>query len=120
MGKFSFASSFNKAGFGIDTTDFPFVKLSEIYNSEKEGGGEVIHPINGFFVHKSPLGVSPVLIDAENKRLVNLPGFMSDTVREILANSDAVEAIKNGMVGYTIYEYESHNRKCYNISFIDY
>lgn len=119
MGKFSFASSYNKAGFGIDTTKFPFVKLSDIYNSEREGGKDVVHPINGFFVHKSPLGASPVLIDAENKRLVNLPQFLDDTVREILANSDAVEAIKNGKVGYTIYEYESHNRKCYNILFVD-
>ena len=38
---FSFASTFNKTSFGIDTTDFPFVKLSDIYNGEKDGGGDV-------------------------------------------------------------------------------
>lgn len=116
---FSFASIFNKTSFGIDTTDFPFVKLTDIYNSEKDGGGDVVHPINGMYVHKSQLGDSPVIIDAENKRLVNLPQFTGDTVREILANSEAVDAIKANKVGYTIYEYESHAKKCYGITFVD-
>lgn len=116
---FSFASTFNKTSFGIDTTDFPFVKLTDIYNSEKDGGGDVVHPINGMYVHTSQLGDSPVIIDAENKRLVNLPQFTGDTVREILANSDAVDAIKANKVGYTIYEYEAYAKKCYGITFVD-
>lgn len=116
---FSFASAFNKANFGVDTTDFPFVKLIDIYNDKKDGGDYAVHPINGVYVHKSQLGDSPVIIDAENKRLVNLPQFMGDVVREILANSDAVNAIKANKVGYTIYEYESHAKKCYGITFVD-
>lgn len=116
---FSFASTFNKTSFGIDTTDFPYVKLIDIYNSKKNGGGDVVHPINGMYVHKSRLGDSPVIIDAENKLLVNLPQFTGDTVREILANSDAVDAIKANKVGYTIYEYESRDKKCYGITFVD-
>lgn len=116
---FSFASTFNKTSFDIDTTDFPFVKLADIYNSDKDGGGDVVHPINGTYVHKSKLGDSPVIIDAKNKRLVNLPQFTCDTMREILANSDAVDAIKADKVGYTIYEYESHGKKCYGITFVD-
>lgn len=116
---FSFSSTFNKTSFGIDTTDFPYVKLRDIYNSDKEGGGNAVHSINGMYVHKSHLGDSPVIIDAEHKRLVNLPQFTGDTVREILANNDAVDAIKANKVGYTIYEYESHAKKCYGITFVD-
>lgn len=116
---FSFASIFNKTSFGIDTTDFPFVKLTDIFNDKKDGGGDVVHPINGLYVHKSQLGDSPVIIDAKNKRLVNLPQFTGDTIREILANPDAVDAIKANKVGYTIYEYESHAKKCYGITFVD-
>lgn len=116
---FSFASKFNKTNFGIDTTDFPFVKLIDVYNSDKDGGGDVVHPINGLYVRKSQLGDSPVIIDAENKRLVNLPQFTGDIVREILADSEAVEAIKANKVGYTIYEYESHAKKCCGITFVD-
>lgn len=116
---FSFPSTFNKTSFGIDTTDFTFVKLTDIYNDEKEGGCDVVHPINGMYVHRSQFGDSPIIIDAENKRLVNLPQFIGDTVREILANSDAVDVIKANKVGYTIYEYESHAKKCYGITFVD-
>lgn len=115
----SFASTFNKTTFGIDTTDFQYTKLADIFNSEYEGGKDVVHKINGLYVHKSKLGDSPVIIDEENKRLVNLPSHTAETVREILADDEAVETIKAGKVGYTIYEYESHGKKCYSISFVD-
>ena len=116
---FSFASAFNKTSFGIDTTSFFFVKLKDIFNDKKEGGGDVVHPINGIYVHISQLGDSPVIIDAENNRLVNLPQYTGDMVREILVNPEAVESIKANKVGYTIYEYESHTKKCYGITFVD-
>lgn len=116
---FSFANKYNKTNFGIDTTDFKYVKLGDIFNDEKNGGGDVIHPVNGLYCHKSQLGDSPVIIDSQAKKLVNLGGFMGETVREILSDSEAVQAIKDGKVGYTIYEYESHGKKCYNVNFVD-
>lgn len=115
----SFASKFNKTTFGIDTTDFQYTKLADIFNSATEGGKDAVHNINGLYVHKSPLGDSPVVIDESNKRLVNLPSHTAETVREILADDEAVQAIKDGKVGYTIYDYESHGKKCYSISFVD-
>lgn len=112
----TFANKFNKTSFGIDTTDFQFVKLADLF---KSGGKEEIHPINGVYVHKSPLGDSPVIISTAAKQLVNLPQHLAETVREILADSEAVDAIKNDKVGFTIYDYESHGKTCYSISFID-
>ncbi len=115
----TFASKYNKTGFGIDTTDFEYVKLSALYNDAKEGGEDVIHNINGIYVNKSPLGLSPVIIDAPNSRLVNLPSHLAETCQNILADSEAVEAIKANKVGYTIYEYEARGKKCYSIRFVD-
>lgn len=117
----TFASKFNKVSFGIDTSNFEYIKLADIFSSKKDGGNDVVHPINGIFVHasKNGFGDSPVIIDADAKKLVNLPSHMAETAREILSDSEAVEAIKNGKVGYTIYEYESHGKKCYSISFVD-
>lgn len=115
----SFASKHNKSNFDIDVKDFKFVKLADIYKSKSEGGKDVIHNCNGLWVHKSELGDSPVCIDADNKRLVNFPSHLSDEIRAILADSDDVDAIRNGKVGYTIYEYESHGKKCYSISWVD-
>lgn len=115
----SFANKFNKASFGIDTREFKYVKLSDLYNAPKNGGKETVHNINGCYVHKSPLGDSPVIIDVTNRTLVNLPSHLGETVREILSDPEAVNMIKAGKVGYTIYEYESHNKKCYSILFVD-
>ena len=115
----SFASKFNKTTFGIDTTDFKYTKLADIFNSESEGGKDFIYNINGLYVHHSQIGDSPVIIDEKNKRLVNLPSHTAETVREILSDDEAVQTIKDGKVGYTIYEYESHGKKCYSISFVD-
>lgn len=115
----TFASRHNKTSFGIETKDFPFVKLSTLYNDKKNGGGDVVRPVNGLWVHKSQLGDSPVIIDAENKMLVNLPSHLSEEVRGILACEDDVQAIKDGKVGYTIYEYDSHGKKCYSIHWVD-
>ena len=115
----TFASKYNKTGFGIDTSDFEYVKLSALYNDTKEGGEDVIHNINGIYVNKSPLGLSPVIIDAAKSRLVNLPQHLAETCQNILADSEAVEAIKANKIGYTIYEYETRGKQCYSIRFVD-
>lgn len=113
---FSFSNKFNKASFGIDTKDYEYIKLAEV---AKASSPDEIHPINGLYVHSSALGDSPVVIDVKAKKLVNMPKHLSETFREILADTEAVQAIKDGKVGYTIYTYESHAKTCYGISFVD-
>lgn len=113
---FSFSNTFNKASFGIDTKDYEYIKLSDV---AKGSSPDEIHPINGLYVHGSALGDSPVVIDVQSKKLVNMPKHLGETFREILANSEAVQAIKDGKVGYTIYTYESHAKTCYGINFVD-
>jgi hypothetical protein len=113
---FSFSNKFNKASFGIDTKDYEYIKLAEV---AKASSPDEIHPINGLYVHGSALGDSPVVIDVHAKKLVNIPKHMGETFREILADTEAVQAIKDGKVGYTIYTYESHAKTCYGINFVD-
>lgn len=115
----TFAEKYNRTGFGIETTDFEYIKLATIYNDKENGGGDVIHDVNGIYVNKSPLGFSPVIIDAANKHLVNLPQHLAPTCSEILKDGEAVQAIKDDKVGYVIYEYEARGKKCYSIRFVD-
>lgn len=116
---FSFASEFNRVGFGVNTEGFKYVKLSDIFDSADEGGADVVHNVDGVFVNKSPLGWSPTIIDAEKHWLVNLPQHMAETCQRILATAEAVQAIKDGRVGYVIYTYEARGKKCFSIRFID-
>lgn len=115
-GGFSFAKSFNKTTFDIDVTDFEYIKLAALYNADAP---QTVYTVNAMWVTKSPLGDSPVFVCAELGKLVNMPQHTAAMVREIVSNGDAVEAIKNGKVGFTVYEYESHGKKCYNVRFVD-
>lgn len=112
----SFSNTFNKTSFGIDTKDYEYIKLSDV---AKASSPDKIHPINGLYVHGSALGDSPVVIDVRAKKLVNMPKHLGETFREILSNAEAVQTIKDGKVGYTIYTYESHAKTCYGINFVD-
>lgn len=116
---FSFATKYNKTSFGIDTKGFPYVKLSDVFNDKENGGASVMHSVNGIYVHTTQMGESAVLVDAEAKQLVNLPAHMNTACKAILADAEAVEAIKDGKVGFTVYEYEARGRKCYSIRFVD-
>ena len=90
---FSFSNTFNKASFGIDTKDYEYIKLADVANGSSP---DEIHPINGLYVHGSALGDSPVVIDVQAKKLVNMPKHLGETFREILANTEAVQAIVGG------------------------
>lgn len=111
-----FAKQFNKVTFSVDTTGFEYKKLKEIYNAENK---ENVFKLNGIFVNKSPLGFSPVAICADIKALVNLPSHLTEMARNILADSEAVETIENGKVGFTVYEYEAKGKQCYSIKFVN-
>ena len=114
-----FASKLNKPTFNVDTSDFNYMKLEDLYNSKKNGGSDVIHTINGVFINESQYGENPVIINAENKALINLPKHMAGAIKYILATPELVQTVKDGKAGFTIYTYESHNRVCYSINFAD-
>lgn len=113
----SFANRFNKGvNFNIDTKDFKYVKLADLY---KENGSDVITTINGMFVVKGKIATAPVFIDKQGKRLINIPAHITSTVLAALADPEAVQAIKDGKVGFTIRTYESHGKVCYTVNFVD-
>lgn len=113
----SFASKFNKGvNFEIDTKDFTFVKLSDLYAQDSK---QTIK-IDGLYINKGKLETQPVFISADRKQLINIPSHLTDTAREILSDDEAVNAIKDGKVGFTIYEYSNkQGKKCYSIKFAD-
>lgn len=115
----SFAQRFNKVDFQIDTTGFNYVSLAELYNDKKNGGSDVIRDIDGVFISKSMFGDAPVFIDVEAKQMVNIPTHMANIVKDILKDDEAIQLIKDGKVGYNIYEYVSHGKKCFSVSFVD-
>lgn len=116
-------SSFNKERlFDIDTSDFEYIKLKDLY--ERDGEGE-IYPVRGIYIGtKSEFAEeSPIL--ATDTHYVNLPQHQLIDVKEMLNSRQAINCINNGGAGFTI---EKYNKKlksgatkvCYKAHWVDY
>lgn len=112
----SFAKIYNKVTFSVNTEGFDYCKLKDLYSEKTKN---TVYPLDGLFVNKSPLGLSPVFICGELKKLVNAPAHLAETCQRILSDSDAIDAIERGKVGFTIYPYTARGKECYGVRFVD-
>lgn len=114
-------SSFNKSQgriFDLDTKDYAYCNLQDLYTADGDG---VVYTVNAMWLNNSEFGVQPIFAIADRKLKVNMPSHLCDTVRQILADSDAVAGIKSGKCGMTVYAYAhpKYRRTCYGVRFVD-
>ena len=99
----SIASKYNKVNvftFQIPK-DFEYRSLVDLFNNN---GKEHVYKVRAVY-----------------DCLVNLPQHLTDVAREIMRDEETVNAINNGKFGFTIYPYETNNRKelCYSVNWVD-
>lgn len=116
---FSFAAKYNARIYDVDTTGFEFMKLEKVLTEIDNGASGVVHLVNGLFVTPSPYGDQGVLINASLKALINLPIHMTPVVEKINNDAEAIDAINNGKVGFIVDTYNSHEKTCFSIKFVD-
>lgn len=110
---------YNKGGvvFDIDIKDFKFKTLEELFKAK-----DTVKWIDGLYINKkSSFGYHPVAIIIKDEMLVDLPSHLTEDVKAILQDPEAVEAIKNGKVGFQIEEYEQkkYKKTCYGIKWVE-
>ena len=124
----SFASRMNKVNrWNVDTETFlknedgkfVYKSLKDLY---EEHGKDMVYPCNGVFIisaekSHSKYGATAVLIGSQS--FVNLPSYMIDDVKEILADDQLTQLIQTGHVAYSIHEYDSHGKTCYGLTWVD-
>ena len=116
------AESLNKTNnWDIDTTDFQFISIKELIESE---GRDAVYTVRGAYInpaHKAKgIDFAPAPIIITDGFLVNLPAFMTETIETcLLADLEAVEAVKSGKVGMIGYKYKSHGKECFNVRFVN-
>ena len=123
---FSFASSFNtKRLFDIDTSDFEYKKLEELWdeNSEIVAEEEVctkVFPVCGLYLNRKSM-YDPQPVVATDECYVNLPANMFDSALEILSDPRAINAINAGKVGFQIDKYyqKRYEKYCYSVIWVD-
>ena len=111
-------SRFNNTNvFGIDTTNYKYVDLKEMFDTDPDAR----HKVLGFFVNtKGKFGPEPNAI-IDNKLIVNLPRHLLETVNELLDDNKYIEYIKQGHVAFTVYQYHSnkYNKDAYSVTWLD-
>ena len=106
-------NNFEKIEWNIDTKNFVFKKINNIYEETN-----VVQVFGFFFVKSENYGLQPVAILKDC--LLNLPTHKRDIISEMLKNSDAVNAIKNGECSLTFRQYKSkYNKVCYDFDFVN-
>ena len=116
--KNSLMSKFNNTNvFGIDTSDYKYTNLTTLYNTDPDAK----HKVLGLFVNtKGKYGAEPNAI-IENNLIVNLPRHLLETVNELLDDDRYIDYIKEGHVGFTIYQYHSskYNKDAFSVTWLD-
>ena len=113
---FSFSNKYNTERlFDIDTSGFEYHSLEEVYESPDE-----VFTVRGLYVNTRGKFDDQGVI-ATDSEYINLPSHLTPMVREVLQDKEAIKAINEGAVGFTIYKYtqQRYNKECYSIKWVD-
>ena len=113
----SFANKHNKGSkFNFDTSNLPYMERRLAF--EQYGDNAV--KVTAIYINKkSKFGDAPVV--ATETELINLPTYMLDECKEIIADQDDVDAINAGKVGIVFEEFEdkTFHKKCIGARWVD-
>ena len=116
----SFAQKYNKGNviFDIDIKDYEFM---DGYNFIEKYGSNVVK-IDGLYINKQGCyNDHPVASIKSEKTLLDLPSHMTDTVKDILKDSESIDLIKKGLVGVKAHEYVDgkYHKNCVGFEWVD-
>lgn len=115
-----FAEKYNKFNtiFDIDIKDFEFM---DGYDFIAKYGDNIVK-IDGLYINKKGMyNDHPVAIIESEKILLDLPSHMTDTVKEVLTDSESIDLIKKGLVGLKAHEYvdNTYHKQCVGFEWCD-
>lgn len=120
---FSFAANYNRERLfpDVPTDGLDYYELPDIFTDVNQ-----VFVVEAIYINTKGLYEDrPCLVvtsdESDFRGYVNLPSHLTDVCREILKNKRAVQAIKDGHVGFTIYTYEArkYSTTCYSINWVD-
>lgn len=116
----SFAQKYNKGNvnpFTFNLVGYTFTTLKELFNSDENKNK--VHSLDGFYFTRGKYGVNAVVVMTNIKKRVDMPIYLTKVFNDIVNNTEAVNDIKSGKVGFIVRKYESHGKECYSITFKD-
>lgn len=119
MKGFNFSQINRRPVFDIDTENFDYFSLQELFEENDEDEDKV-YPVYAIYINtKGKYEDAPVV--ALEDRYVNLPANQLDAANEILASDSAIQAINNGNCGIQIRKYykKKFDRWCYTVDWVN-
>lgn len=120
---FTSFASFNKERlFDIDTTDFEYAKLADLFELN---GEDHEYQLLGLYIGTKSEFDPETPIGAIEGSYVNFPQFQLSEVKAMLDSRQAIAAIRNGVAGFRIESYTKKlksgaKKQCYKAVWIDY
>lgn len=120
------ASKYNKQGNRFNYTipensEHVFVKASELFETIPANEAGVV--VKSLYINtKGKYGEHGVIVCDEPAILIDCPNHMTDTIKAMIADDEAVEAIKAGKLAVSAYKYDTKNAAsgfAYGLEFID-
>lgn len=117
----SFASKHNKkANWDFETPKgLEYTTLKELY---EDNGKNTEYRIRALYINNGKFGKQPTIVCTLGSKVIktSLPSHLTDEVEDMRSDEEDVQAINDGMAGFTIYKYESKNgRTCYSVNWVD-
>ena len=102
--------------FKVDTTDFPYKKLGELFDPKKP---DTVFSVYGLYINrKSKYGESPFA--ASDGYFISLPSHLTDVVKEILHDDTCIDQMNDGHAGLVIRPYDDDKGVThYSADFVD-
>ena len=117
--KYSFGKFNKEKIFDIDTSDFDYVSLEDLYNRDGEGA---VYRIRGLYIGtKSNFDPETPILATDNE-YVNIPVHQLDEIKAMLADKQTIKAINDGDCAFVIetYHQKRFNKDCYAAKWVDY
>ena len=120
------ASKYNKQGNKFNYTipensEHVFVKASELFETiPANNDGVVVRSL--YINNKGKYGAHGVIVCSEPAILIDCPNHMTDAIRDMMADAEAVAQINAGKLAVRAYKYDTKNAAAgfaYGLEFID-
>lgn len=120
------ASKYNKQGNRFNYTipensDHVFIKASELFETIPQNASGVV--VKSMYINnKGKFGAHGVIVTETPALLIDCPNHMTDTIRDIMNDAEAVEQINADKLAVRAYKYETKNAAsgfAYGLEFID-
>lgn len=112
MAGFNF-SKFNKERlFDIDTSDFEYTNLEELYNAN---GANFVYELRGVYIGTKSIYDPEAPMVATDREYVNIPVHQLPEIKQMLADKLAIREINEGNAGFIIESFyqKRFQKTCY-------